>query len=427
MKTLSSFFENVSSLYLEAKAKKKKEKNKKINSVELVTAALVQCAKEKKNLFDIAVQKKTVGSIRAAARAASKYSSLVSSVGDRIGDAHLAQALSAAMKIVEIAGSLQDYQVLLVGDSSAEASAISTSLSRVFSAAPGKNMPGWAGVTGLTKDYNSSDIVLHDSAKKKSIGFSLKAKASINQKSPTMINAPVHGYMRVVLPSDVLEDIAHARVEFFERVLKIKQKGELKSRQENVRNAIASLDEKYEQNKKNIKKSGKDYIKEEERPSVKLIAPHIISEKNTYFKKIHDAIVRHKTQIVNQILVDALRLGMSYFDDVKNFNFSFYVLTAIGSAQKNSLVVHEAKALRISSLFNKFQKHLSAAAGSSFDLVPYAKQPFSPGSKSSEINFDIKLAQKPIATMTIRYKGRYSTSPEIQLKLTKEFDEMFGD
>lgn len=321
------------------------------------------------------------------------------------------------------------------------------------------------------KDFNSSDIILCDKSqmveesdkndqKFNCLGISLKKKgASKNAADPTMLNRSIIdalvGDQSTENQKKLAEKINNAFGEFYNNILH--QNAEKFVKNNNVVNKLSqsAFYKKMFKGSEDVNKDVEDYLIEQcknakeddwkemfsetrgimcthdNRAAVREVVNKQLGSSSSVFKLLLDVVQQNSTFLANQLI------ALIYKGDLKtliDFNFDFGVCVGRGEAvkKKDDLQSRIEKAEYIP--IQTVEKNLSQlqSEGMKAQLVSSKKQKDFEN-RSDDIKYPAKLfldldvckgsERHTIANIEIRYKGSYTSSPQVFAVMSEEFKQ----
>lgn len=238
------------------------------------------------------------------------------------------------------------------------------------------------------KDYNSSDLILK--VEDKYIGISLK-KAANSKAIPTLLNKAVSG---VIDPKSSLSNvIVDATNEFFNCVVNKKLKTKCKNTDW----------------KKHIHSISNEEVNSEIKGNI------------SHFKTIHDAFIDMDDEAIQKILSLIFKLDLKKLLD---FDFDFYLVTGIGDyGPKKGVVIEEGHISELNTVVDLLEK---LTEENKIEIRPSnnKKQAFEEDAKAAKLFFDIVSGTTHIIHLEIRYKGSFTSQPQLFAFLSEEFKKL---
>ena len=237
------------------------------------------------------------------------------------------------------------------------------------------------------KQYNSSDIVIK--YRDTYVGVSLK-KATSPGNMPTLLNKSISNFFsgketKVDGVPDVIETAIN---NFFNGLLK----------------------------EKKINTSGNGWKKYINQLSTDEIREKIVG-KESHYSKIHDMFVKMTDEDVNKLLSLIFKLDLK---KLVNYDFEFYLVTGIGNINDSGkVVIQDGEITNLDTIIEFFSDVIQS---NKITLVPstYKKQVFEPSATAEKLFFQIKVEDLPLVNIEIRYKGSYTSMPQIFAFITPQ-------
>ena len=212
-----------------------------------------------------------------------------------------------------------------------------------------------------------------------------------------MINKPISGKKSIltsIVSDKELQTIENARDNFFDQLMK-KSKPPVTS--------VAKL------NKKSVNQALKN-------------------PNNIFFQTVKKVIDKNAEQFINKFLNLIFRTGLKELENTKEFQF--FLLTGIGKFTKTGLNVNEPSVIDLPNIMERltelFSKKNKLHIGTSIDAKGKERvQAWEKGAKASKIFFTIYEGLIPLISIEIRYKGTYTSAPQLQAYVTPHFKEIF--
>jgi len=229
------------------------------------------------------------------------------------------------------------------------------------------------------KQYNSSDIVIKYNDKY--VGVSLK-KAVSSSSIPTLLNKSISNFFsgKETEIKEVPVSIETIINDFFNNLLK----------------------------EKNINTTGDGWKK-----YVSAMPPEEIREKilgkESHYTKIYDMFVKMTDDDINKLLSLIFKLDLK---KLINYDFEFYLVTGIGNiSDSGKIVIGDGEITNLDTIAG-FIGDISKA--NKITLVPAQRlQVFNANATAEKLFFQIKVGDIPLVNIEIRYKGSYTSMPQI--------------
>ena len=291
-------------------------------------------------------------------------------------------------------------------------------------------------------DYNSSDIVCAKASDKKSFyGISLKKKNAVKAADPTLINKAFASVFEGKKFDKLKEKLIKSRITYFANIIReaVKKKIILK---EDISNFDKLSDEQlFEAPKKSRSPQfdrsyidTKGYAKAKDKykntntkdpKSMRYFVNKKVSEKtnNKLWKAFIGIIDEGSDTLAENLINIILKTNLNSEIDAKNIknkNFVFALVTAIGKVTKDdNVTISKAQIYPLKTTLCGLQRIEDKYKNYPYQVVQDSAA--TQKSKAAKIFFTLKRGNLKIMNLEIRYKGSFTPQPQFQATMTEEF------
>lgn len=258
------------------------------------------------------------------------------------------------------------------------------------------------------KDFNSSDIVLKRGDTY--YGISLKKKSSSTSQDPTILNKSFTSLLNGDEFTSVVVDLNEKRDLFYTKVIK-KAMGDdiLDGDPHNVTSTNwQSFMNGGKRGTRN--KLGNDYVNKS------------LKSSSSFFKSIDEIIKSNDELIASELVELILKMDLK---ELKQHSFEFSLVTGIGKYLKTKGPVIEDADVKDLDTVLEVMDELFSKGKPSMKPNKSKKQAFEVGSGAAKLFYILEIGGTPIIEIELRYKGTFTSQPQFQAVLTKEFKDMF--
>ena len=133
-------------------------------------------------------------------------------------------------------------------------------------------------------------------------------------------------------------------------------------------------------------------------------------------------IIDNSDLIANQLVQLIFKADLK---DLQKVDFDFTLVTGIGDyGPQKGVVVETGEYKNIDSVTSQLDE-LFSSGEPAIIFTPGAKQAFEPGAKAANLKFDLKIGTVTICNIILRYKGSFTSAPNFNAVMTKEFKSMY--
>jgi len=293
-------------------------------------------------------------------------------------------------------------------------------------------------------DYNSSDIVC-SADKKEFYGISLKKKGTVKAADPTLINKAFDTVFDGPEFMPLKSELIIARTDYFASLIKeaVKKKIILKEDINNY-NSLSNEDlfksKGIDKTKFGSGKEGKGYIdtkgyadadggylndNTKDPKSMRKFVNNKLSKKtgNKLWEKIEKLINKGSEKLASELINIILKINLDSEIDSKKLEgkrFVFALMTGIGDVKKDKKIfIGPAKTFPLKTTLCGLQRINDKNKGLPYKIVQDADA--TRKSDAAKIFFTLKKGNMKIMNLEIRYKGSFTSQPQFQGSMTKEF------
>jgi hypothetical protein len=291
------------------------------------------------------------------------------------------------------------------------------------------------------EDYNSSDIVCAKASDKKSFyGISLKKKNTVKAADPTLINKAFATVFDGKEFDKLKEKLIKSRITYFANIIREAVKKQIILK-EDILNFDKLSDEQLFESPKKIRSPAFDrsYIDTKghakaknkykdssttDPRSMRYFVNKKLSEKtnNKLWKAFVGIIDEGSTTLADNLINIILKTNLNSEIDAKNIknkNFIFALVTAIGKVKDENVTISKAQIYPLKTTLCGLQRIEDKYKNYPYQVVQDAAA--TQKSNAAKIFFTLKRGNMKIMNLEIRYKGSFKPQPQFQANMTEEF------
>lgn len=296
------------------------------------------------------------------------------------------------------------------------------------------------------EDYNSADVIV-EHAKNEFYGVSLKKKRRTTGGEPTLINKAFDTVLDGDRFAEVKEKLTKIRIEYFSSlVMQAVEKGIIRkediSNYDNLKKTEAGRKELFEAKKRDKKLFDRAYIDTKgsafalkgykddntrDTNSMRYFVNKKLSEQDNklwteFVNVMNDYADLFAESLINIILKIKLFDQLEY-KDVKENDFNFYLVTAVGDiSSKGAVSVDKATVLPLKTTLCGLNRIENKFKNKKYQIVLNSSKKSQ--SDAAKIFLQLKRGTVTLLDLEIRYKGAFTPQPQFQGTLNDQFKQL---
>ena len=290
------------------------------------------------------------------------------------------------------------------------------------------------------EDYNSSDIIV-SADKKKFFGVSLKKKKDVKAADPTLINKAFSSVFEGKEYDKLKQEIVDLRIKYFSGLIRkaVKKKILLEKDINNYKRL--SDKDLYESKGKDKKQFGdkgyidtkgyatskKGYLDDNTKDPKSMrffVNKDLADKKNPLWSKYREVVDKYSNELAETLLNIILKTKLFEQLDAKKIkgkDFDFALITGIGDVSpKGEVKILPSSVKALKTTLCGLTRIEKKAKNEKFAVV--VNEELSAKSNAAKIYLTLVRGQSKILDLQVRYKGTFTSRPQFQGGLAKDFE-----
>jgi len=292
------------------------------------------------------------------------------------------------------------------------------------------------------EDYNSSDIIV-SADKKKFFGVSLKKKKDVKAADPTLINKAFSSVFEGKEYDKLKKEIVDLRIKYFSGLIRKAVKKKILLEKDINNYKTLSDKDLYESKGKDKKQFGdkgyidtkgyatskKGYLDDNTKDPKSMrffVNKDLADKKNPLWSKYREVVDKYSNELAETLLNIILKTKLFEQLDAKKIkgkDFDFALITGIGDVSpKGEVKILPSSVKSLKTTLCGLTRIEKKAKNEKFAVI--VNEELSAKSNAAKIYLTLVRGQSKILDLQVRYKGTFTSRPQFQGGLAKDFESI---